>query len=195
MATVDTQNKELPSRKFQKKILVIGEGGVGKTTLLYRYVNKKFLTHTKMTIGSDFFIKNIVINDETHENHLTLMIWDFAGQERFRFVLKDYARGAQAVILAFDLVRMQSMVKLYNWIEMLQEAEIWGNPDVKFYLVGTKKDLVESQKENVVPQDIIDEFIAENKIIKYMATSAAEDIGINEFFTDIAIDVIKQDNE
>ena len=96
-------------RKIQKKIVVIGEGGVGKTTLLHRSVSNIFVDSTKMTIGSDFFMKKIEKIDEKNINQLNLLLWDFAGQERFRFILKDYVRGAEGVLLCFDLSRFPTL--------------------------------------------------------------------------------------
>jgi small GTP-binding protein len=188
------QTRKLPIRKLQKKIIIIGEGGVGKTTLLYRYVNKKFLSNTKMTIGSDFFVKKVKLIKDEQENRITFMIWDFAGQKRFRLMLKDFARGAQAVILAFDLFRIQTLVKLQNWIELMEEAGLWGNPKVEFFLVGTKKDLMAKLRADAIPEEKIQEFQKNYHIKKFKKTSAAEDEGINEFFIDISLSLIEQEN-
>jgi len=68
------------------KIITTGEGGVGKTTLLHRYVEGKFLADTRMTLGVEFFLKEIDLDG----NKVLLQIWDFGGQERFRFLLKNY---------------------------------------------------------------------------------------------------------
>ncbi len=180
-------------RQIKKKVLILGEGGVGKTTLLYRYVNKVFLDSTKMTIGSDFFVKKIKTIDEKYENRLTLLLWDFAGQERFRFILKDYTRGAEGVILVFDLVRYNTLQKLYNWIEILKEGGVWDNPDVKFYLVGTKKDLVPGN-DQAIQLDMKEDFKKEFNIDAYFETSSRDGSGVEDLFRDVAKSMILQES-
>ncbi|UYP47243.1 hypothetical protein NEF87_003528 [Candidatus Lokiarchaeum ossiferum] len=181
-------------RQIKKKVLILGEGGVGKTTLLYRYVNKVFLDSTKMTIGSDFFVKKLKTIDEQYENRLTLLLWDFAGQERFRFILKDYTKGAEGVILVFDLVRYNTLQKLFNWIDILKEGGVWGNPDVKFYLVGSKRDLVPGN-EQAIPTDIIEDFKKEFNIDSYFETSARDGTGIEDLFRTVAKSLIAQEDQ
>ena len=181
-------------RQIKKKVLILGEGGVGKTTLLYRYVNKVFLDSTKMTIGSDFFVKKIKTIDEQYENRLTLLLWDFAGQERFRFILKDYTKGAEGVILVFDLVRFNTLQKLYNWIDILKEGGVWANPDVKFYLVGSKKDLVDGN-DQAVQKEMIADFKKEFNIAEYFETSALNGIGVEDLFRDVAKSMIEQEDQ
>lgn len=198
MASLDSNNANesgLPARHIKKKVLILGEGGVGKTTLLYRYINKVFLDSTKMTIGSDFFVKKIKHTDKNYDNFLTLLLWDFAGQERFRFILKDYTRGAEGVVLAFELTRMATLQRLYNWIEILKEGGVWGNPSVKFFLVGTKKDLIEKGTYPGVSQEIIDDFCEEFNIRQYYETSALSGTGVENLFRDIAIKMIEQEDQ
>ena len=174
-------------RKIQKKIVVIGEGGVGKTTLLHRSVNNVFVDSTKMTIGTDFFIKKIERTNEQFVNQTTLLLWDFAGQERFRFILKDYIRGAQGVILCFDLTRYPTLLKLHNWIDVLKEGGVWGSSKVHFFLVGTKKDLVLNDS-NAVSQDQINQFREEFNIDDkhFFKTSAMDCTGVEDLFNQLA---------
>ena len=82
------------TKKFILKILTAGEGGVGKTTLLQRYVEGKFSEETKMTIGVEFFLKEMEID----EKHCTLQLWDFGGQERFRFLLESYVLDGEVEV-------------------------------------------------------------------------------------------------
>lgn len=180
-------------RQIKKKVLILGEGGVGKTTLLYRYVNKVFIDSTKMTIGSDFFVKKLKHEDETYENRLTLLLWDFAGQERFRFILKDYTKGAECVILVFDLVRYNTLNRLLNWVEILKEGGVWGNPNVKFFLVGSKKDLV-GTGFSAIPEDSIQEFQEKFNIDKYFETSSKDGTGIDDLFRQVALAMIDQED-
>lgn len=191
---INSTNNGKIIRRIKKKVLILGEGGVGKTTMLYRYINKIFLDSTKMTIGSDFFIKKLKKTDDQYENRLTLLLWDFAGQERFRFILKDYTRGAEGVILTFDLSRFSTLNKLYNWISILKDGKVWGDPNVKFFLVGTKKDLVE-KNPHAISKEQIDEFKKEFNIDIYFETSALDGTGINDLFRQVALNMIEQEDK
>ena len=190
--TVSSENPK-PIRKVQKKVIVIGEGGVGKTTLLHRSVSKVFVDSTKMTIGADFFMKKMDNIDEKYVNQVSLLLWDFAGQDRFRFVLKDYVRGAEAVVLCFDLVRYATLKKLYEWVEVLKEGGVWGKDNVRFFLVGTKKDLVENST-SAITQDQIDLFKKEFNIDLFFETSALNSNGVEDLFNQVADSMIEIDN-
>jgi len=172
------------SNKIRKKIIVVGEGGVGKTTLLHRSISHIFVDSTKMTIGTDFFVKEIDKQKKEEENQglqSFMLIWDFAGQEHFRFILKDYVRGAEGVILCFDLVRFRTLMKLYDWIDLLKEGGIWGKKNVEFFLVGTKNDLVPNNPE-AVSQEQIDMFKEQFNIIHFFRTSALDSSGVDNLF-------------
>ncbi|MBY9003959.1 MAG: GTP-binding protein [Candidatus Lokiarchaeota archaeon] len=118
------------------KIIITGEGGVGKTTLLHRYIEGKFLVNTYMTIGVEFFIKELEVDD----NKILLQIWDFGGQERFRFLLKNYAKGTKGALFLFDLTRPLSLENIDNWIEICRSED----PTIPILLIGSKADLEES---------------------------------------------------
>jgi len=120
-------------KKFILKILTAGEGGVGKTTLLHRYVEGKFSAETKMTIGVEFFLKEIVLDGQ----YCTLQLWDFGGQERFRFLLESYVLGAKGALLMFDLTRPITLENLEQWVNICRK----GNPDLPILFLGTKNDL------------------------------------------------------
>ena len=181
--------KPKPIRQIQKKIIVIGEGGVGKTTLLHRSVSNIFVDSTKMTIGTDFFVKKMEKTDKKFVNHLGLLLWDFAGQERFRFILSEYIKGAEGVVLCFDLVRYPTLKKLYDWIDVLKDGGIWGDKNVRFFLVGTKKDLVENST-SAISQDQIDLFKNEFNIDLFFETSAMDSTGVEDLFNHVADNMI-----
>lgn len=115
------------------KVITAGEGGVGKTTLLHRYIEDVFLEDTKMTIGVEFFTKDLVINDR----NISLQLWDLGGQERFRFLLESYAKGSKGALLMFDLTRFQSLERIDQWIDICRSSD----PDLPILFVGTKWDL------------------------------------------------------
>ncbi|KAG7319942.1 hypothetical protein KOW79_017085 [Hemibagrus wyckioides] len=116
------------------KILIIGESGVGKSSLLLRFTDDTFDPELAATIGVDFKVKTIAVDG----NRAKLAIWDTAGQERFRTLTPSYYRGAQGVILVYDVTKRDSFTKLENWLNEL-ETYCTRNDLVKM-LVGNKID-------------------------------------------------------
>jgi len=117
------------------KCITAGDGGVGKTTLLYRYVEGRFLADTRMTLGVEFFIKEVDVGGKK----LNFQVWDFGGQEHFRPLLKNYALGAKGALLLFDLTRLSSLMKINEWVNICRE----DNPDIPIIFLGTKLDLID----------------------------------------------------
>ena len=122
--------------KAIKKIILAGDGGVGRTTLLHRYVEGVFIPNTRMTIGCEFFTKEVTIeNKETQ-----LLFYDLSGQERFRFSQRPYLKGAHGAILTFDLTRPMTLDRLEEWEQFLRSFD----DNLPILLVGLKTDLVDS---------------------------------------------------
>ncbi len=122
------------------KILTVGDGNVGKTTLLQRYVEGLFTEDQKMTIGVNFYLKRIQIK----EYDIALQLWDFGGQTRFRFLLKKYVKGAAGALLLYDLTNLATMDNVNRWVELVR----MHNSSLPIILVGTKYDLVDPENNN-----------------------------------------------
>ncbi|KAI1902244.1 hypothetical protein AGOR_G00042710 [Albula goreensis] len=116
------------------KLLIIGESGVGKSSLLLRFTDDTFDPELAATIGVDFKVKTIAVDG----NRAKLAIWDTAGQERFRTLTPSYYRGAQGVILVYDVTKRDTFTRLGNWLNEL-ETYCTRNDLVKM-LVGNKID-------------------------------------------------------
>jgi len=135
-------------KKILLKIIVLGESGVGKTSLLIRYVENRFTFNTKSTIGANFLTKRMEIDDKV----ATCQIWDTAGQERFQGLGTAFYRGSDGVIFVFDVTNRKSFEELEQWkkaflIQVGQE----GNDNFPMIIVANKVDLADqrevSQKE------------------------------------------------
>ncbi len=113
--------------------MVAGEGGVGKTTLLLKYVNGSFVETTGMTIGIQFHTKNVKLDGVDY----TLSLWDLGGQDRFRFMLPSYTTGAKGAILLYDMTRMDTLDKLEEWVNICRTY----NKTMPILFCGTKADL------------------------------------------------------
>ena len=120
------------------KVIIFGDAGSGKTTLLKRYMTNLFISDTQMTIGVDFEIKTIVINRKT----IKLQIWDFGGEERFRFLLPRYIRGAGGGIFMYDITNYSSLAHVDDWLSVVAEVE----EEFPIILVGGKLDLERERK-------------------------------------------------
>lgn len=125
-------------KSFVFKILIAGDGGVGKTTLLRRFVDGVFDESTIETVGVDFFLKEIKFEDLRIK--CTLQLWDLGGQERFRHLLESFIMGARAALLLFDLTRMPKMDKILDWVNIVRLHDI----KLPIMLIGSKLDLEEA---------------------------------------------------
>lgn len=122
-------------KQIALKFLVLGDGGVGKTTLLHRYVNGKFLNTATMTIGVEFLSKQIQMNGIICQ----LILWDISGQDRFRFMIDKYMRGASGALLLFDTTNMTSFVNIGKWVNLVRKYY----QNLPILLIAAKCDLDE----------------------------------------------------
>lgn len=164
------------------KLLLIGDSGVGKSSLLLRYVNDAYSTSHMSTIGIDFKVKTIDVDGQ----RVKLQIWDTAGQERFRKITSNYYRGAQGILFVFDLTDLKSFNNITFWINEVKK-QIDLNSKVKIILVGTKSDAVDLYPENNkdITNKTIQNFLKHNKML-YVETSAKLNTGITTTFDVIA---------
>ncbi|TKR92292.1 hypothetical protein L596_006975 [Steinernema carpocapsae] len=93
------------------KIIILGDSGVGKSSLLDRYVNHRFSQNFKTTIGMDFFTKQLYVS----KRKVTVQLWDTAGQERFQSLGSSFFRGSDGVILVYDVTNAKSFKSLEHW--------------------------------------------------------------------------------
>lgn len=154
------------------KVTILGDGGVGKTSLMRRYCTGKFDASRVMTIGVDFQTALVSIG----ENEVKLSIWDVAGQRRFQFVRGGFYRGSLASALVYDLTDIETLKNLLEW-----RAEIMrSTPDVKFVVAGNKMDLFSKTEK-----DWGDE-LARRIGAPYVRTSALTGEGVEDLFLELA---------
>ena len=158
------------------KVLLLGDSTVGKTCFLLRYCDKTFQEAHLSTIGLDYRLKSMTL---ANGKHIKLQIWDTAGQDRFRAITKNYYKGANGIILIYDVTNIQSFENVKNWIAQIKEE---ANPNAIIYLAGNKIDVNESQKA-VKTED--GKKIADELTIKFYETSAKNGINVNEIFEDL----------
>lgn len=125
------------------KIVILGDSGVGKTTLLQQYVSQKVSAHSKPTIGADFTKKEVMIDNSV----VTLQIWDTAGQEKFQSLGYAFYRGADCCALVYDITNNKSFDNLTKWREGIIENAGCSDPNTfPFVLIGNKLDKESDRK-------------------------------------------------
>ena len=117
------------------KLMMLGDASVGKTSLTLRYISGYFMEDLKLTIGVDFYSKTTLFN----EKKVKLQMWDFGGEERFRFLLSQYCKGANGAFFLYDITNVRSIDHLPEWTQIVRE----NAGDIPIMLIGSKKDLDE----------------------------------------------------
>ena len=162
------------------KILTLGESGVGKTAILRRYVENKFEKHHLATIGIDYQSKTIKIKNK----EIKLKIWDTAGQERYLNLASHLYKGADGIMLVYDITDEYSFSKITDWMEQINSN--LSKNEIGIVLIGNKSDIEDR---------IIDTEKGEEKAkeygIQYFETSALNGNGINEAFEGLAKQILK----
>ena len=158
------------------KVLLLGDSTVGKTCFLLRYCDKTFQEAHLSTIGLDYRLKTMTLQNG---KNIKLQIWDTAGQDRFRAITKNYYKGANGIILIYDITNLQSYENVKNWIAQIREQ---ANPNVVIYLAGNKIDVVEELRmvKTEDGQKIADEFK-----LPFYETSAKSGINVNKIFEEL----------
>jgi len=123
------------------KIIIFGDAGCGKTTLTQRFLTNLFVSDQTMTIGVDFEVKSLTVD----EQKVKLQIWDFGGEERFRFLLPTYVRGARGGLFLYDITNFSSIAHIDDWLSVIRK-EIRAEDTFPIIAVGGKADLVESRE-------------------------------------------------
>ena len=128
-------------RKYIIKVCLLGEANVGKTSLLYRYIENKFRDNYKATLGVNLLKKEANIEGY---GLITIQIWDLGGQESFKSLRKLYLEGANGALIIFDMTKSKTFEKLSDWVGDFKEAR--GEQPI--LLVGNKTDLIDNIKVN-----------------------------------------------
>ncbi len=171
-------------KKFLK-IMILGNAGVGKTSILERYVNKSFTGNYKVTIGADFLTRDL----EVDGNRIKLQVWDTAGQEKYRSLGVAYYRGADACMLVFDLSDKTTFKDLDKWVEaffsQLPEDKAKNFPVI---LLGNKAD----KPDRIISAEMAKKWCAEHDSAPFYETSAKTNLGLEEAFENLARMALKR---
>ncbi|KAF7212177.1 ras-related protein Rab-8B [Nothobranchius furzeri] len=166
------------------KLLLIGDSGVGKTCLLFRFSEDAFNTTFISTIGIDFKIRTVDLDGK----RIKLQIWDTAGQERFRTITTAYYRGAMGIMLVYDITNEKSFDNIRNWIRNIEEN---ASADVERMVLGNKCDMNDQRQVSKERG----EKLAIDYGIKFLETSAKSSINVENAFLTLARDIMVRLNK
>ena len=156
------------------KVSLIGDSSTGKTSILLRFIDDTFSEDTKSTIGVDFKIVSLELEEKIYAK---MQIWDTCGSERFKSITSSFIKTCSAFILVFDLTRASTFKSIDNWIKIIKE-----NTSPKFFiLIGNKNDLVEQRE---IEKEIILDY-CEKHLFNYLEISAKDNYNIEKMFKEV----------
>ncbi|XP_071732279.1 ras-related protein Rab7-like [Rutidosis leptorrhynchoides] len=181
----------LMSDRMLLKVIVLGDSGVGKTSLMNQYVYNRFNKQYKATIGADFVTKELHIDDKL----VTLQIWDTAGQERFHSLGVAFYRGADCCVLVYDVNIQKTFETLQTWHQdFLKQANPSEPERFPFVLLGNKVD-TDGGSSRVVSERTAREWCALKGNIPYFETSAKENYNVDEAFLCVAKTALESEHQ
>ncbi|MHA1298321.1 MAG: Rab family GTPase [Candidatus Helarchaeota archaeon] len=166
------------------KVCLLGSPGVGKTSLVLRYVKNFFKDDYVSTIGADFLIKEI--NFPKMNLEIKLLLWDVGGQTKWKEIRSTYLMGSDGAIIVYDVTRRNTFQDVSNWIADLHK---YVGKSVPFVIVGNKIDLEQLEMREVTTKEL--EKFAKQLNIHYFETSAKTGEVVETMFTRAAFDIIK----
>lgn len=164
------------------KILLLGDYGVGKSSILYRYAEGTFYGEYKCTIGVDYRVKTL----ECEGKRIKLQIWDTAGQERFKTIPSTCFRGCHGILIIYDVANQASFANVEKW---MSEARKHAPEEVNIILIGNKNDLEEDRRE--VSYDMGYQ-AASSFGVSFFEVSAKFDSNVNEAFFELTSQLKKK---
>jgi small GTP-binding protein len=163
------------NKSINAKLVLLGDVGAGKSSLVLRFVKGQFVEFQESTIGAAFFSQTLAVNDAT----VKFEIWDTAGQERYHSLAPMYYRGAAAAVIVYDITNQASFDRAKKWVQELQSQ---GNANMVTALAGNKADLLDARK---VTAEEAQKYAQENGLF-FMETSAKDATNVNDIFYEIA---------
>lgn len=172
---------EIKANKYLFKFIIIGDCGVGKTSLMYKFCKDEYHDNFVSTLGVDLGVRVFTINS----NDYKLQIWDTADQEKYNTVVRTYYNNANGVIIGYDVSNLSSYNNLSKWLDDLS-VHLDGTKNVIKLIVGLKADLHDLR---VVSYDEATKF-AEQHGCKYMECSSKNNYNVEQVFTQYLDDFV-----
>jgi len=172
----------LHHQKSLLKVVVLGDAGVGKTSLVKQYIDGNFDSQYKPTIGADFLTKDISL---PNRGDFKFQIWDTAGQERFRSIAASFYRGADACVLVYDISDIKTFQNLDRWMkEFLESSGAENSKNFPFVVLGNKSDMSD---EMMVSKSRAQAWCKSKPNVSFFETSALSKLNVVEAFNAVAV--------
>lgn len=169
-ARLPSEDSEDEGEQLQYKVIILGDGAVGKTSIAMRFTDDQFAQQYKQTIGVDFFMKRLVLPGDVQ---VALQIWDIGGQTIGGKMIGNYIYGAQAVLLCYDITNLQSFQNLEDWYALV-ERTFRGQPMPTITLIGNKTDLTHLRAVKVEKHN---QFADENEMFScFMSAKSGDNV-------------------
>ena len=184
----EIENNKRPYYIF--KICILGQERVGKTCIAKRLCFDTFDVNTKETLGIEFYTKDIPIIVNHDDTFVRISIWDFGGREQFKKLFPYYINGANGIFMVFDMVDIQTLLRLDWWYERLGDYNHEHTPRI---FIGAKSDLVKTAEEKArVDRLVIDRFMKRHREVDFFKTSSKENYNIELIFKELIIKILEK---
>jgi small GTP-binding protein len=171
-------------KKLHFKICPFGEGGVGKTSIIQRFIKDEFRTDYNLTVGLDIFDKTLIVGDY----EVKLVMFDIGGSSRSEEQNELFFKGAHAGVFIFDLTRPPTLNSIEAWLKLFREGSMGKNRNLPILMVGNKADLEGETKISL--EEALD-LLIKYELFGYMESSAKTGKNINELFFTLTEEIIK----
>ncbi len=168
----------IPKVDNRFKVVIFGNAGVGKTTLTNRYLTGVFKEKYQLTIGMDLYVKKLEIDGKI----ISLQIWDFAGEEQYRFLLPSALMNAEGSIIMYDITRYTTFKSLEDWLSVFNETNKQEGQEIPLILIGSKLDL---QEMRAVAKKEASKLAKKYGVLDFIECSSKTGEKINEIFEKI----------
>ncbi|MFX1327903.1 MAG: Rab family GTPase [Promethearchaeota archaeon] len=170
------------------KICILGQERVGKTCIAKRLCFDTFDVNTKETLGIEFYTKDLPIIVDGEKTFVRISIWDFGGREQFKKLFPYYINGANGIFMVFNLVDLQTLLRLDWWYEKLFDYNQDSTPRM---FIGAKSDLIKTADEKTRVDDlVINRFMERHQEQNFLRTSSKENINIERIFKELVIKIL-----
>lgn len=171
-----------PSKVQNVKLVLLGDQGVGKSSIALRYVRGEFTENSEATIGAAFLTQTTTVSNQS----IKFDIWDTAGQERYKSLAPMYYRGAQAAVIVYDITSQKSFNKAIDWVKELQQQ---ANAQIVMVLAGNKADMAAEKRS--VSREVASAFAEEHNLL-FTESSAKTGMCVGDIFMSIAQSMVQK---